>query len=335
MGCAASSVDSEAPRVLDMRAFHERFTLGEQLGQGSYGTVRAVRGLGGDGMVVKIIDFARKDAESALQDVSRARSEARKEAGLWKSLGQHPNVVGFHSIYLTSVAESGCAYLVMERCGMDLRVMLQSMRKVKDQGGSKARLAALVRCMLAALDHLHGRGIVHCDVKPENFLSSCHNAAELKLCDFGLAVALPACGFLPRSTGGTVPYMAPEVLREKPCDTKIDAWACGVCCYELLYGCHPFQPSAGRSDDAAFRSAIRFGPLPSYRTAAAWPASLPKARELVEGLLRKDALTRVSATVALQADLLAGTIAPDELGESLGSLPSNPGEGDIYSIEIA
>lgn len=77
-------------------------------------------------------------------------------------------------------------YLAMERLGEDVSSAL------KAEGGLTVRsLAGLICQMLDAIQHVHSHGIVHCDIKPHNFLFGLTGAnassEELKLIDFGLA----------------------------------------------------------------------------------------------------------------------------------------------------
>ncbi|MBX2998892.1 MAG: tetratricopeptide repeat protein [Caldilineaceae bacterium] len=87
--------------------------------------------------------------------------------------------------------------------------------------------------LLQALVYIHRRGIVHRDLKPGNVLI--HNG-QIKLVDFGLA----AIAGQPATPSGTLPYMAPEVIRGEPAIIASDLYSLGVIAYELLAGWHPF-----------------------------------------------------------------------------------------------
>jgi serine/threonine protein kinase len=114
------------------------------------------------------------------------------------------------------------------------------------------RALVLVRQLLDALEHAHGRGVVHRDLKPDNLLVTLAGAAadpfeRLKVLDFGLvkllddAAAIVGGERLTR-TGiafGTPAYMAPEAALGRALDRRVDLYAVGVILFELLTGALP------------------------------------------------------------------------------------------------
>lgn len=118
-------------------------------------------------------------------------------------------------------------------------------------------LSAFVQ-ILRALHFLHGQGILHGDLKPENILvvkdASLLREDTVKLIDFGLAQDLQDLPDLPdlkgprRPIGGSLHFLAPEILLEKPYDHRADLYALGVCLYRMTAGRYPFENDDARPD---------------------------------------------------------------------------------------
>ncbi len=130
--------------------------------------------------------------------------------------------------------------------------------------------------MIAAVAYAHENRIVHCDVKPENFIL--FDGDWLRLTDFGIAKVsrLTIMG----SGTGTVGHMAPEQAMGKP-SMRSDVFSLGLIIYRMLSGCwpeYPFEwPPLGASNLRTKRihpEMIRFikkaiAPLPRNRFADA------------------------------------------------------------------
>ena len=102
--------------------------------------------------------------------------------------------------------------------------------------------------VLYALQYLHRNGILHRDLKPSNILVTPQH--KVVVLDFGLAVELDQ----KNATGGTIPYLAPEVLDRHRYSIASDLFAFGMVAYETLVGEYPFP----KGDRDHLIQAIRF-----------------------------------------------------------------------------
>eukprot|EP00388_Colpodella_angusta_P042451 GDKK01056343.1.p1 GENE.GDKK01056343.1~~GDKK01056343.1.p1 ORF type:complete len:639 (+),score=161.21 GDKK01056343.1:25-1917(+) len=127
-------------------------------------------------------------------------------------------------------------YAVMEKCeGGELFDQICKRRRFTEEDA-----AVLCRQMLSALEYVHDMGVVHRDVKAENFLFKNKLAnSPVKMIDFGMSARV-VDGQKLTEVCGSPHYLAPELLR-KSYDSQADMWALGVLIYLMLYGRYPFD----------------------------------------------------------------------------------------------
>lgn len=121
------------------------------------------------------------------------------------------------------------------------------------------RLSYLTRQILVALNFVHGLGLVHSDVKPENILLSSYSRAKAKLIDFG-----SSCFLTDRQSSyiQSRSYRAPEVILGLPYDGRIDIWSLGCVVAEMFTGEVTFQNDSVVSMLSRIESIC--GPFPSH-----------------------------------------------------------------------
>lgn len=166
--------------------------------------------------------------------------EARASSSL-----SHPHICTIHEVGETE----GELYIVMELVeGKSLRDM---------SAGTGLPPESVLRYgvqIAAALARAHDRGIIHRDLKSTNIVVTPEGLA--KVLDFGLAKRVgggvfdsPTMTFATvqnaSSVSGTLPYMAPEILRGEGPDHRADLWALGVVLYEAASGRLPFEGRTG------------------------------------------------------------------------------------------
>lgn len=203
--------------------------------------IEGVLGAGGMGRVYLAHD-TRLQRTVAIKLVDPKRQCPRdlvREARLAASL-DHPSICTVHGVdYLGEEP-----FLVMEYIkGLPLSRVIRGRRSV-----SVSTALDFARQIAAAVAHAHERGVIHGDLKSSNIMIS--PDGRVTILDFGLAVRAETCSAsedfdstrLSPSSGaaGTVPYMAPEIIRGQPPTVRSDIWALGVLIFEMIVGRRPF-----------------------------------------------------------------------------------------------
>ena len=209
------------------------YTVVSELGKGGFATVYLAHA-DEDGETVAIKQFLTEHG-AALD-----REKAANERACIERF-DHANVLALRDIVED---ENGVEALVVEFCeGGDL---IKQMKR-REEGGAEDERAAfeLWRQILAGVAHMHGCGVAHLDLKPQNVLLQPNEEAPptLKLCDFSHSFAASATEpLVPAAQVGAGKYMAPEVSSGLPYDgAAADVWSCAVILYTLLTGSLPFE----------------------------------------------------------------------------------------------
>ncbi|XP_077503786.1 serine/threonine-protein kinase H2-like [Amblyomma americanum] len=157
-----------------------------------------------------------------------------------------------------------------------------------------ARVIHMLTCGLA---HLHGLGIAHRNLEPENVLYEHPGAgAKVLITEFGLASA-PTAGreaCMHTVCEGKLRYMAPEMVSRRPYTHAVDMWALGVITHVLLTGVLPFDAHS----DAAVVQLIMGAQLSV--APEAWEHVSEHAQSVVDQLLQHNASHRPSAAQLLE-----------------------------------
>lgn len=288
--------------------FHDKFLLGKKLGEGAFGQVRELtsRDTGWVG-AVKIVDARVRGRQSASFrecDFHVIRT-TETEIAVWKKLGKHENCVELMERFF----EGGLFYMVMEKCVQSLMVRLVEGETMRENDLQRA-----FREMLSAIAHVHAQGIVHRDIKPDNFLVGGADGSMVKLCDFGLAAILPKRGGL-GGVYGTAPYMAPEMLKSERYAELVDIWSLGATVYLMLFAEFPYMPKSMTPEgmkDAIRRNSPELK-VSRQRTAksVALIHNLPdSAASFVAALLQRDVTKRPSALEALRLEFVQEAVDP-------------------------
>jgi len=201
-------------------------------------------GCGGAGRVLRAFDRTRQELVALkVLDLPVRAGPAHPLSGefeAWARL-KHPHVVRAHELRRSRSGPlpAGTPYLVLEHVAGE-----PAHRALPPHAASEEVLLELARQVLGALGHVHGRGLVHRDVKPGNVLvRRGPRALCAKLTDFGLASAAGSAE-RPGCISGSLPYVAPEVLLGEPVDGRADLYGLGLLLYVLASGTLPMGADA-------------------------------------------------------------------------------------------
>jgi calcium-dependent protein kinase len=276
-------VHMEVPFGKPIEEVYDGVHTGPVLGSGISGLVRLVTHKAtGVKYAVKVLDLGLVDTEDGL-------ARLREEIFIMCQL-DHPNIVRLEEVY-ESHSE---IYLVQELCvGGEL---FDRLEEQPDYRYTEAECARLVKQMLCACRYLHSKGIIHRDLKLENFLfSSTDKDAELKMIDFGLSKHF-RYGEVQHEAVGTPYAVAPEVIRGSY-DERCDIWAIGVIAFLLLSGDPPFGGCGGPEPLLTVRSNILAG-IYAFQPAEIWELVSDGARSFIKALLVVNPKERPTARAA-------------------------------------
>ncbi|KAI0010384.1 kinase-like protein [Xylariaceae sp. FL0662B] len=198
------------------------FRLLRVVGRGAFGKVRIVERK--DTSLSFALKYIRKDEVVRSESVRNIIRERRMLEHV-----NHPFICNLRY----SFQDIEYMYLVVDlMSGGDLRFHIS--RKTFTEDTVRFWIAELG----CALRYIHGQGIIHRDVKPDNVLLDADG--HVHLTDFNVASdVIP--GKLLTSKSGTLAYLAPEVYGGKGYDVRADWWSLGVLFYECIYNKRPFE----------------------------------------------------------------------------------------------
>ncbi|XP_065562821.1 serine/threonine-protein kinase D1-like isoform X2 [Artemia franciscana] len=248
----------------------------EVLGSGQFGIVYGgIHRRTSRPVAIKVIDKQRFPTKQA--------DQLKNEVSILQNLS-HPGVVNLERMFETPER----IFVVMEKLKGDMLEMILSSEKGRL---SERTTKFLITQILVALRHLHGKNIVHCDLKPENvLLSSNSEFPQVKLCDFGFARIIGEKSFR-RSVVGTPAYLAPEVLRNKGYNRPLDMWSVGVIIYVSLSGTFPFNEDEDINDQIQ-NAAFMYPPNP-------WKEISSEAIDVINNLLQVKQMKRFTVDKTL------------------------------------
>jgi len=254
-----------------------------------------ILGSGVSGLVRKVshkktgVEYAVKSLDLGLVETKEGLEQLREEIFIMCQL-DHPNIVRLEEVY-ESHSE---IYLVQELCvGGEL---FDRLDEQPDYHYTETECARLIKNMLCAVRYLHSKGIIHRDLKLENFLFSSNAPdSELKMIDFGLSKHF-RYGEVHHEAVGTPYTVAPEVISGQY-DERCDIWAIGVIAFLLFSGDPPFGGCGGPEPLMVVRQNILDGEF-EFEPAEIWDLVSDLGKVFVQDLLVTDPKKRPTAREA-------------------------------------
>jgi Protein kinase domain len=290
-----------------------RYAIEATIGSGGFATVyRAVDTALERPVALKVLDpSAHRSATVGRRFVNEGKSVARLD---------HPAIVPVYDVGETD----GLLWMAMRLVdGPSLDAALTQRRRF-DRG----EVAEIVDRIAGALDHAHGQGIVHRDVKPSNILLEGGEAGRAWLADFGIAATARTAGRYTTGTLGTAAYMAPEQARPSEVGPPADIYSLGCVVYLLVAGRTPFP-----GDD-------HVGLLMAHATEPVPPIGDEPLDQVLGRALAKSPDDRPGSAQALADELrpvLAGSAAPGTAGpdDYEGDAETALGETAVQQAAVA
>ena len=291
-GCGGLLFDKDDKDPLIGKELDRRFLIQSRIGAGGMGTVYLAWQFAVERHVaIKVL---------SPYYVSRSKAVRRfvKEAKAASRLN-HPNIV---TLYDFGQAPEGYLYIAMEL------LVGRPLTEVLGRGPLRLdRAAHILLRVCTALVEAHDKGVVHCDLKPDNiFLVRRGDQAEaVKVLDFGIAKLITGDGagsgaLATREVCGTPDYMSPERILGRKVGPETDLYSVGIMLYEMLAGERPHRADAPM---AVCLKHLNDEPAPLPLRLPADGRSAAGAQALIDRLLVKDPNARVRTATELIEEL--------------------------------
>ena len=197
-------------------------------------------GQGAFGIVLSVIDIKKKK-KIAAKIISKNEHKEEFyliEAELLKKLN-HEKILKFHDVINTD----NYLFIFTDLCeGGSLKDFIISRYNSKDDVLIKdSECSIIIKNLLQGIEYLSQNGVIHRDLKPENIMfKNSNDLNSLVICDLGIAGELKNIFSFIDDKCGTLTFMAPEILMDRPYDNLVDIWSAGIIMYILESGgCHP------------------------------------------------------------------------------------------------
>jgi Protein kinase domain len=262
----------------------DSFEKGTEWGKDDFVWVKNL-GEGGQG----IVDLYREKSENGLLALKSVVSNDMVEREIMiQRQFNHKNIVRLYDFF----EDGDKKVLMLEYCSSrSLHDVLEDLEK-EDSNLTEESVVRMLLEIVEAVTECHSKGVMHCDIKPENILIGKNR--EMKLADFELSLFKMTDRPLNYPGGGTKEYMSPEMLNAYLTDDyafneTTDVWSLGALLFVLLT--HKF-PFSGDTEKELYSSVINdLGEDGTFE----FPSNVPEgAQDLVMAMLQIDPKARIA-----------------------------------------
>ena len=259
-------------------------------------------GQGASGVVYSAVD-ARQGPNNgrkvALKYCNLKELEELKTEIAMQSLSSHPNVVSIIEAFLTPThvvvaLELMTGGMLTSLCERDIRIC------------EELHIGYVLKCVLQALSFMHRQHQVHRDIKSDNILVDLDG--RVKIADFGFAASLTREAMTRNSVVGTPFWMAPELIKSKSYDCKVDIWSLAITALEMTDG----EPPLIHEPVMRALFLITVNDPPSLRDPGQWSERL---RHFLSKMLVKEPKNRSSSEQLLMHPLMSCVSTSEDFAE--------------------
>ena len=209
------------------------YKLLKLLGEGSFGKAYLCENLSDNShCVIKQIPLDGLDEQE--------KKETYNEVLILKKVN-HSNIIKFIDVFKKSKPINTLNIVTEYADDGDLNQKIEKLKQKKSPFTEKEIINYLIQISLA-LNHIHKKKIIHRDLKSGNIFLT--KGGLVKLGDFGISKGFKNTWEKAKSKVGTPYYLSPEIINNKPYDSKSDIWALGVMLYEMMTFKMPFNANS-------------------------------------------------------------------------------------------